>query len=491
MALTPEDLQVLPEEGIDTLNPGKYAELLSDLQGNILRGHGRDYSVHLFLQFKPNQVQPLKEWIKSFAEKVTSAQKQAEDAVKFRTTKIAGDIFINFFLSRKGYEALEFPAFRIPGDQPFRFGMKNDTIRNLLGDPVIEEWDTGLQGEIHALVQIADDNLDNLQLAVDDITRQLGLMAEVVHRENGFILRNDKGDIIEHFGFIDGISQPLFLKRDIERVRNIEIQKIRESNPNLSEEAIEELIKEWDSKWNPRAPLSLVLAKDPNGKLEDSYGSYLVYRKLEQDVSAFVDAQASLAKELGDIDQELAGALMMGRFRDGTPLTLSSTATKDQTNSFDFSDDQQAFKCPFHTHVRKSNPRGDTGRIVSSGETYEQALEKERGHRIARRGISYGATDQTKALSNRAGLLFLCYQADIANQFNFMQWAWSNPNNFVQVNVGTDPIIGQAAPDARNQNWPIKWGEPETKPGFNFQLWVHLKGGEYFFSPSISSLKNI
>ncbi|MBD2386122.1 Dyp-type peroxidase [Cylindrospermum sp. FACHB-282] len=491
MALTEEDLQEIPAEGIDTEIPGKYAELLSDLQGNILRGHGRDHTVHLFLQFKPNQVQPLKEWIKIFAQNVTSAQKQATDAVRFRKAKIAGDLFINFFLSRKGYEFLEFKPFQIPGDQPFRFGMKNDAVRNLLGDPVIEEWDTGLQGEIHALLLIADDSLEKLQLAIDYITEQLEQLAQVVHRENGFILRNDNGDIIEHFGFIDGISQPLFLKRDIERVRNIEIKKIRESNPNLSEEAIQELIKELDSKWNPRAPLSLLLAKDPNGKLEDSYGSYLVYRKLEQDVNAFRDAQAFLAKELGDIDQELAGALTMGRFRDGTPLTLSSTPAKDETNNFDYSDDQQALKCPFHSHVRKSNPRGDTGRVVSSGESFEQALEKERNHRIARRGISYGESDLSKATSTGSGLLFLCFQADIENQFNFIQAAWSNPNNFVQVNVGTDPIIGQAAPDARNQKWPIKWGEPETKPGFNFQLWVHLKGGEYFFAPSISSLKNI
>ncbi|BAZ29012.1 putative peroxidase [Cylindrospermum sp. NIES-4074] len=469
MALTEEDLQTLLEDGIDAINPGEYAELLSDLQGNILRGHGRDYAVHLFLQFKPNQVQPLKEWIRNFSQNITSAQKQTQEAVRFRTTKIIGSTFFNFFLSRKGYESLEFPPFKIPGDQPFRFGMKNDAIRNLLGDPVIEEWEPGLQQEIHALLLIADDNLDNIQQAVDQITQQLEPIAQVIHRENGFILRNDKGDIIEHFGFIDGISQPLFLKRDIE--------KARESSDF--------------SKWDPRAPLSLVLAKDPNGKLEDSYGSYLVYRKLEQDVNAFLQAEEFLTGEL-NIDKELAGALITGRFRDGTALTLSNVPDTEATkNNFDYSDDAQAFKCPFHSHVRKSNPRGDTGRVNSSGETYEQALEKERGHRIARRGISFGASDQTKAISNRAGLLFLCFQADIANQFNFIQSAWSNPNNFVEVNVGTDPIIGQAAPDARNQKWPITWGEPATKPGFNFQLWVHLKGGEYFFAPSISSLKNI
>ncbi|MFM6674750.1 MAG: hypothetical protein ACKPJO_32325, partial [Dolichospermum sp.] len=42
-----------------------------------------------------------------------------------------------------------------------------------------------------------------------------------------------------------------------------------------------------------------------------------------------------------------------------------------------------------------------------------------------------------------SGLFFLCFQADISNQFNFMQSVWANANNFVQVNVGVDPIIGQ------------------------------------------------
>lgn len=42
MALTEEDLQIIPENGIDPENPGEYAALLNDLQGNILRGHGRE-----------------------------------------------------------------------------------------------------------------------------------------------------------------------------------------------------------------------------------------------------------------------------------------------------------------------------------------------------------------------------------------------------------------------------------------------------------------
>jgi Dyp-type peroxidase family len=512
MALTEEDLQTVPENGIDPENPGKYAALLKDLQGNILRGHGRDSSVHLFLQFKPGQVQQLKKWIGQFADKITSAQKQAEEAKSYRDKKIAGDPFVNFFLTRKGYEYLGFKPFQIPGDESFRFGMKNDKIRNLLGDPVVEKWDPGLQEEIHALLLIADDNVVSLLQTVNKITRDLYRLVQVVHREDGFILKNEQGEHIEHFGFIDGISQPLFLTRDIERAKSKTFHQ------------------KWEeSKWDSRAPLSLVLVKDPNGDCEDSYGSYLVCRKLEQDVKAFIDTEeylADLAKDKSGLqlngDVELGAALMMGRFRDGTPLTMKGselrrTELPDDTKAGEFDDfnydnDTQGLKCPFHTHVRKTNPRGDTGRVDSSGDTHEEALEKERNHRIARRAVSYGVDYQSlpdgkkwgqkgfKAPVTDSGLFFLCFQADIANQFNFMQSAWANANNFVQVNVGVDPIIGQTQPGDgqadkatgnRTQEYPIAWGSEKKQIIKDFNLWVHFKGGEYFFAPSISSLKKL
>ncbi|MFM6075293.1 MAG: peroxidase, partial [Dolichospermum sp.] len=361
-ALTEEDLQIVPKDdggdGIDPENPGQYADLLKDLQGNILKGHGRDSSVYLFLKFKLGQVQQLKTWISKFAEKITSAMKQAEEAKSYRDKKIAGDPFVNFFLSHKGYEYLEYEPSQIPSDEPFQLGMKDDSIRNFLGDPVVEKWDLGFQEEIPALLLIADDNLVSLLQTVNQITRELYPMAQVVHREDGFILKNEQGEHIEHFGFVDGISQPLFLKRDIERAKSKTFEQAWEG-----------------SKWDARAPLSLVLVKDPNGISNHSYGSYLVCRKLEQDVKAFIDTEEYLADLAKDDsgkplesglqikgDNELAAALMMGRFRDGTPLTMKGselrpadlpTNTKaGEFDDFNYENDQQGLKCPFHTHVR-------------------------------------------------------------------------------------------------------------------------------------------
>jgi len=46
-------------------------------------------------------------------------------------------------------------------------------------------------------------------------------------------------------------------------------------------------------------PLSLILVKDPfTGKDEGNYGSFLVYRKLEQDVDGFNNKVAELAGNL-------------------------------------------------------------------------------------------------------------------------------------------------------------------------------------------------
>lgn len=482
MTLTDEDLQTLPEngEGINPNNPGKYAQLLEDLQGNILNSHGRDYSVYLFLQFKPGKTDDAKQWIQTFAQQyVKSARQQADSARRYREKGIDGGVFGNFFLSRKGYEYLQIPAFKIPNDQPFRDGMKNPTIQSFLGDPASNEWELGYQAEIHALVIMADDDLVGLLQKVNKVTQEMRQVAEVVNREDGFILKNYRGQFVEHFGFVDNISQPLFLKR--------EIQLAREKGCDFS-------------KWDSRAPLNLILVKDPNGRTEDSYGSYLVFRKLEQNVKGFREDQRKLAKNL-DITEDLAGALVVGRFFDGTPVTLKDQAMYanpirplDTLNDFDYSDDTQGTKCPFHAHTRKSNPRGDTGRIESSV-TYEDSLQLERRHRIVRRGVSFGENDLTKEPETGSGLLFLCFQADIENQFNFMQSAWANQKNFCKINVGPDPLIGQGSEKKSGeavgtQKWPKKWGKSETVE-YDFKLWIAMKGGEYFFAPSISFLKNI
>ncbi|MFM6345278.1 MAG: hypothetical protein ACKPFK_09035, partial [Dolichospermum sp.] len=151
-------------------------------------------------------------------------------------------------------------------------------------------------------------------------------------------------------------------------------------------------------------------------------------------------------------------------------------------------------KCPFFAHTRKVNPRGDTGRkeIVAT----PIALNEEKMHRIVRRGITYG-TPEGPAPEGGVGLLFMCFQASLISQFNFMQQAWAKQRNFVKRDVGTDVLIGAEKrdinPDIENDegtapgeqyNWPVNYGQPGTKE-VTFRHWITMRGGEFFFAPSI------
>jgi Dyp-type peroxidase family len=460
MPLTSQELTSLSEEGIDLYDLGPYADLMSDLQGNIIKSHGRDHSVLLFVRWRHECLAEARRWIAAFAERsITSAAMQFEEAKRFRESGAPGQVFGSLYLSRLGYEALGFSGAQLPADQPFRMGMQHDELAASLGDPPSVHWERGYQQPCHAMISLADDDLILLLQMVNRLSQDLRNCAEILHREDVFVLRNEHGQAIEHFGYVDGVSQPLFTLQDIQRERQLA------GSPE---------------RWDSMAPLSLVLVKDPNGRLADSCGSYLVVRKLEQNVKQFNQAIRHLAQVL-NTDADRAGALVMGRFQNGTPISESGEPTGETRNNFNFSADPEGRRCPFHAHVRKTNPRGDTVREfnMSDGE--------ERSHRIVRRAMSYGSHRPQEEPESDSGLLFLCFQANIENQFNFIQTRWANATNFLRVGVGADPLIGQPS---GKQHWPTHWGGGETRE-FNFPLPVSMKGGEYFFAPSISFLRSL
>jgi Dyp-type peroxidase family len=476
----------------------EYEPLLNEIQGNIIKSHGRNHAVYLFLKFNDN-IEAAKQWIGSFSHRyVTSALEQAEQAKLFRQNKdVPGTIFANFFLTRAGYMHLGYTYEQLPSEDSFRQGMQDPNMQNELGDDS-QQWEPGFQNEIHALVLLAADKIvgprtkeaklqeqkDQTKLRqqpvllaqkVEKIKQEVAAIASVVQEQIGYVLRDaTSGEEIEHFGFRDGVSQPLFLKRDIDKERG----ETAEDNDF--------------SKWDPRAPLNLVLFKDPLGKEKESYGSFLVFRKLEQNVKGWNnDVVENLATNL-KVAPELAGAYTMGRFQDGTVVVQSSQEDNNyKGNNFNYSEDPQGSKCPFFAHARKVNPRGDTGNpsLVST----PTLLEEEKMHRIARRAINYGPLP-SEVPEKDAGLLFMCFQASLANQFNFMQKAWAKEQNFVKRDVGTDVVIGVEKRDDGGEameetyNWPTQWGAA-GKTEATFDHWVTMKGGEFFFAPSMSFLK--
>lgn len=483
-----------------SINPyaKEYDKLLKNMQGNILKGHGRDYSVHIFLKFTADP-RSLRKWIESFAKKyVTSAEQQLKDTDKYKKTKISGGLFGNFFLSAKGYETLGFTKQTIQAafveedvflgsekvDVKFTKGMA--AAQRELEDPPINNWEQGYryqQQTIDAAILLAHENEDLLYREATVIMQDLKPIATVLAVEYGKALRNDKGEGIEHFGYVDGRSQPLFLSSDIEAERN----------------------KDGIDKWEPSAPLELALVKDPFAEEQDCFGSYVVFRKLEQNVRGFKQREEELAQALGltGEDAERAGALVVGRFEDGTPIVLQPTEGLDSPvpNNFTYDDDLAGSKCPFHAHIRKMNPRNDIPNLLAPNAAVKQQLQQEeRSHRIVRRGIPFGKR-QVEPKDNPTpeqmptggvGLLFMCFQSNIARQFGFMQKNWANNLNFVQPQTGIDPVIGQQAIGEASlaQQWPPQWGQPGKQP-FDFGQFVTMKGGEFFFAPSLAFLRHL
>ncbi len=463
--------------------------VFEDLQGNILKSHGRSHSLHLFLQFTSEDSDKSREWIGKISSRLTSAFEQHQTALDFKESG-QEHLFTGLMLSYSGFQALGIDDEEIPDDKAFRAGMKNiefrydtgpggvhkRTINPLNDNP--ENWEEPFKENIDALAILAygGESLDpttcedHLNEELERIKEEVEGVATILSVEKGYTLRNEKGNVIEHFGFEDGISNPVFFKADFQRWEE----------------------KEGTEYYDPSAPFGLIAVNDPGGSsTETSFGSYYVYRKMQQNIKGFNDQTkqfgALISKEVGrEVDQELAGALAFGRFKDGTLVTTNPNKTAKPLNNFNYDEDVEGLGCPFQSHIRKTNPRGDTNR------KNKIPMRSERSHRIARRGISYGSKDLNPSSEwTDAGLLFLSCQSDIEQQFLVMQCGWSDNPNFVVEGTGTDPITGeQNAGDGKAaKKWQLQMDGKEVSIDFKYQNLVKIRGGEYFFAPSISFCK--
>jgi Dyp-type peroxidase family len=464
-------------------------DFYADLQGNLIKSHGRDFSKHVFLRFTGDG-DAARAWVRSFAERVTSAKRQHADALDWKANGTE-HMFTALLLTARGYEALGVDEAAIPNEKAFRAGMKDmDTLYNtrprgdhhpvanpLNDDPT--QWDEPFQQEIHALAMFSfgggrvddDTSLATLDAEVDRLRGEIEGVAEVVCVQHGHVLRNELGQVIEHFGFCDGISDPLFFEHDLDRAWN---------NGTFD-------------RWDPGMALNSLLVKDPGGG-PAGHGSFVVYRKLQQNVRGFTDAverlAATLSEAAGDeVGADVAGAYVMGRFKDGTPVVeQSGPGWTNEFNNYNYDQDATGLRCPMAAHARRSNPRGDAVRLFGEPPTIERA------RRIVRRAISYGSTDLSPAEEwTDAGLLFMCCQSNIEDQFIFLQTSWCNNWDFVEKGSGIDPVIGQVPPDQGPvpQAWPARWGRPHGEVRSHFSGHVRMRGGEYFFAPSISFMRGL
>jgi Dyp-type peroxidase family len=474
-------------------------KMLECLQGNILKGHGRPFTANIFFRLDPNPTKQLqsKRMLRHLANyHLTNAHKQLLDTAAHKKSGADGGPFAHLALSFAGYQALGLAA-SAPNDLDFRNGMKHATSLGALADPPVNTWEAPFQQPIDGMVLAATSTESATAALAGEIREQIeDAGGTIVHIQHGKALFNAVGDGIENFGYVDGRSQPLILQEDID----------------------EEAAKHGGTnRWDPAFPLSTALVKDPGVPAGDtvSFGSFFIFRKLDQDVRGFKMREQQIADVLGLTGdaRELAGAMIVGRFEDGTPVTMSAEA-KGLTppNNFNYTTDPGG-RCPFHAHIRKTNPRGTGG---------AQPEPQERAHLMARRGIPF---EDVKRLVHPAelpeakttaefvakvapmlpapsgpngvsgvGLLFMAYNAVIAQQFKFTQQTWANNTNFPLPGAhGIDPVIGQGPNPPADQKLPKEWDNPAagTNNAVGFSHFVKMRGGEYMFSPSLTFLINL
>ncbi|SOD89595.1 Dyp-type peroxidase [Spirosoma fluviale] len=460
--------------------------LLDGIQGNILKSHGRPHTANVFIHCRPNHVDEAKTWLHSLVEGedalIQSGYAQLRSNLLWKENQaIDTGLFACIHISAAGYRYLFGDGKNTElADKPFQRGMKASAA--LLNDPDPESWESGFQAEIHFMLLLAYTHKDLLEASVDNVNRAIQSFADVTTIAWGCALKNAEGAGIEHFGYVDGISQPLFFEDEWETYKK---------NNNIKDEARDikdEKDKDTIIKFDPRAAKELVLVKDPlSPKDPNAWGSYFVFRKLEQNVKGFKQEEAILAGILGfreEDDKERAGAMLVGRAEDGSPIELDKKPgliNSALLNNFAYQSGNNA-KCPFHGHTRKTNPR--VGPV-------EEGVQVANNRVMARRGIPYGnRTDDPNdgniynKPTDKVGLLFMSYQASIKDQFEFVQTQANDTQE------GIDPVIGQGDRSAKGVFCP-EWGLTEPTKKASFAQFVNLKGGEYFFAPSMSFLKNI
>lgn len=458
-------------------------KMLSDLQGNILDGHGRRATRNLFLLFEDAKLG--RDLIHDLAPLVTSADQQLKDAEIFRNGGKSGPPFIGVLISAAGYKALGVTA-KAPSDGgAFDQGML--ARRAILDDPAPQDLEAPYRQNLHAMILIGgnpDGPTSWTSKEVNEVEKKIvaliGYRAKIVVTETGRAIFRDNGvdasgihkiEGIEHFGYVDGRSQPLMLKELIQR------------------EADE---SDGISVWNPTFPIGQVLVADKGSPIKDgtAFGSYFVFRKLEQLVADFKEViEDGLGKATGL--GELAGAMIVGRFEDGTPVVLQRDDGADNPvmNNFDYAGDPDGIRCPMHAHIRKTNPRGDVRRQFKLPDD-----SQERSHIMARRGMTFGkrdrVTDPTDKPKGGVGLMFMAFHHSLADGFEFTQQSWADNVDFVRPKTGRDPIIGQhGTHPIAPLEIPTKWGS-RTAPKLEkrFQEFVRMRGGDYFFAPAKSTL---
>ncbi len=332
---------------------------------------------------------------------------------------------------------------------------------------------------------------------------------------------------VEPFGFADGVSQPAL---DWMMQRAPHGDQLDYGNLLTLGEFLLGYPNEY-GKYTQRpllddAPASsgLPFAVDAPGKRDlGRNGSYLVLRQLQQDVRGFwrfLDRQAGSDPAA----RQRLGEAMVGRQMNGDPLVPQCADAIEgldpktaAQNHFTYECDRDGVRCPFGAHVRRANPRngdlppdseGLLGRLLHTVGFGNPKLRDDvpaatRFHRLLRRGREYGpALTPEQAVADQPepgelnpeerGIHFLCIVGNILRQFEFVQNAWVMSTKFDAMTEESDPLLGNREAVA-GCPFPNTFSIPQQS-GIRTRLenvpqFVTVRGGAYFFLPSLSALR--
>ena len=384
----------------------------------------------------------------------------------------------------------------------------------------------------------------------------------IIFREEGANLPAPLGGH-EHFGTQDGVSQPGVRGRISAAATDVLTPRQNPHDRNQGKPGQDLL---WPGEFvfgyaaqNPNAARledskgerKKAVTGDPHAPHWTDNGSFLVFRRLRQDVFKFHRFLHDQAERLA-IDPLLVSAKLVGRWESGAPTVRNPDRDTPAmghddcaNNDFEFnkgaegppapgprsaidcvdhfpgapkddaadpgSNAATGKRCPFDAHTRKAYPRND---LTPAG-TIDRSEVTTQTHRLMRRGIPFGPVSPSTPTAPRQddgdrGLHFLAYQTSIVNQFEFVTRAWVNNPNFsreaatghecqvggaARLPIGPDPLIGQSTqPDGtRTRTFFIRFndahGHDQCVPLEAAEEWVIPTGGGYFFTPSLAALE--
>ena len=463
---------------------------LDDIQGYIIRGYSNmQYSRFVLLQV--SDAAKAKAWLNEISDSLTTAN--------FPEKNMLPDTELNIAFTAPGLIKLGMSDQNLFSFSPeFREGMVTDHRRRLLNDfdssaPELWEWGGPKNEVTHAVLLVFGKDKETCLNYYENLKSEF--------TANGFSERKQlDGQTLalnkEHFGFRDNIAQPII--KGSGRIGP-------ESNMINPGEFILGYPNEY--KVYPDSPLlkndegnmNLLPADSAGSGMKDlgRNSSYLVIRQMEQDVNAFWSFMNDKTKnEDGSINEAESTKLaskMFGRWPNGAPITLfpdqEPPGISDE-NDFGYADhDKDGLKCPLGAHSRRCNPR----------DSFEDANKKKsvmlsNRHRIIRRARLYGdpyvGSPLQKTPEGEVGLLFNCFNADISRQFELIYHTWGNSTKIKLLYNDPDPIISvrENPEHEQPQNFTIQ-GCPVNKTITGLQRFVKIKGGAYFFFPSITAVR--